>query len=288
MGRSRRRGVEVAGLSITVDLPASLDCAERFAEPVGAVAGLSAGVVQLSARIGAAPDQRTAGFRYETPSHELVVEERAEGWTVVIHQRGTFERWVSLDRGLRVGEVIVSPRAAQRGVCPIAHPLDELLALHRHTRSGGLLLRGRVVGCGREGLLVTSPASCRTPEPTSDRSLVLVRPWRDTFWVQAWPWSGPEAASRGRWVRLSAVHTTAVGEGTPVRPLDRDAAAAALLEKVVVPFHDASFPSSVFESAAALVRAVPVVQFQILRSRRESVRDQGHFPDPMLSMPFGR
>ena len=143
MGRSRRREIEIAGLHITVDLPRPLDSAEGFGDSGRVWPGVGEGSLRLAARVGPEPESTSEGFCYDTPSHRLIVEERPDGWTVVIHRDGEFERWASFDRDLRAGEVVVSPRAAERGLSPIAHPLDELVRAVRVQKPEGPAQEGR-------------------------------------------------------------------------------------------------------------------------------------------------
>lgn len=272
MARSRLRGIEIGGLRFAVEVPDSLAWSASGGAARHCAAPPKIADVHVAVRVGALPEVTAGGFLYRSGSHVFEVAEREEDWVVAIHGDAGLERVASFDRDFRQGEVVIASEAASRGVLPLAHPLDELLLLHRLVRSGGLMFRGELVTRGNRGLLVLgssspveAPGACGARD-SGDRPRVLVVPAAEGFHALACSWTGQGDSAGSRRVPLEAIHTTTAASAVSFARLDRDEAVEAVLSHAVMPFHDSIFPSAVFDAAAAITQAVTVVQLGFPRA----------------------
>jgi len=276
MGRTRLRGIELGGIRVAIEVPAHLDWrwpderCDRFAvAPLGAD-------VHIGVRVAAVPTFSCRGFVYESATHRFEIAQRADGWAVEVYGSGGRERVALFDDGFENGEVILAPSAAADGVAPLAHPLDELVALHRVARLGGLLVRGGLaVRDGRAtvflgGARSASRRDAGSRSPSSQALVgerVVVRVVDDAVRAFAGPWNSPYVASCGRPI-VAAINVVHPAHALVAEALDRDAATTELLGCAVAPLHDDRCADRMFDAAAAIVDRVTTLRVGLPEVRR--------------------
>ena len=276
MGRTRVRGIDLGGTKVAIEVPGHLDWRwpdtsyDAFAvAPHGAE-------VHVGVRVGAPPALSRGGFLYETDSHRFEVVECPGGWGVTVHGASGRERVAIFDEGFSNGEVTLTPSAAAAGIAPLAHPLDELVALHRVVRAGGIVVRGRVAErAGRAIVFLGAPASVPSGEPgwrsaglqrlAGDR--IVVRPIGGEVRAIAAPWNGDGLATGSRPV-VEALHVVHPSHAVVAERPDRDAAITDLLAHAVAPIHDDRCADRLFDVAAELVERIPVLRVGLPEERR--------------------
>lgn len=279
MSRTRLRGIELAGSRVAIEVPAGLDWrwpGERYESFASSAEGAQ---VYVGVRVGSAPSVARRGFVYESQSHRFEVAERGDDWIVSIHGGDGLERTAVFNDAFSEGEVVLSPAAASLGVAPLAHPLDELLVLHRVVRAGGLVLRGSLVlnderalaflGTGAPAGGESAPHYWRkadTQRIAGERLVVL--PSLEAVRTVGCPWIGIDGGARPFNARLDAVHSIRPSRAVFADRLDRDDAVGELLDHAVVPIHDPRCAERVFEAAAGLVDRVSLVRLGLPEEKR--------------------
>ena len=167
---------------------------------------------------------------------------------------------------------MLTPAALERGIQPLAHPLDELLVLHRTVRAGGLVLQGSVVRRGDRALVFLggqrpaggSPESRTSWRPVRSRHLrgqrIVVRPSIEGIRVLALPTCSPDPLPAGRSARLDAIHAIRPSRAVFADRLGPDDAICELLESTFAPIHDPLCADRSFGAAADIIDRVPVVR----------------------------
>ena len=289
MARTRLRGIQLAGSRIAVEVPSHLDWNwphERYAAFTGSPEGAA---VHVGVRVGKPSQAPPAGFVYESPTHRFEVAERADGWVVSIHSRQGLERVAVFDNDFTQGEVTLLPEAAARGVAPLAHPLDELVALHRIVRRGGLVVRGSAVIRDDRALVFlgsATPPSEESGVSSDTRSEAELNGWRrpgsqqlqgdrivllpevDGVRVVGSPWHHNEELSRPFNVRLDALHVIQPSRAVFADRLDRDDSVSELLSHSFAPIHDERCAERLFDAAADTVGHVPVLRLGLPEEKR--------------------
>ena len=286
MARTRLRGIDLAGSRIAIEVPPHLDWIwphENYAAFTGSPEGAA---VHVGVRVGNAPSTPQRGFLYESTSHRFEVGERGDDWVIAIHSRQGLERVAVFDADFKQGEVTVLPEAAERRIAPLAHPLDELLALHRVVRGGGLVVRGSAVlrddralvflGSGQPA--TPTNAACEHPREASgwrrvgpealrgDR--VVLVPEVDGVSVVGTPWHRHEELARPFRARLDALHVIQPSRAVFADRLDADASVTELLEHAFAPVHDDRCADRLFDAAAAITRHAPVLRLGLPEENR--------------------
>jgi hypothetical protein len=188
----------------------------------------------------------------------------AESWGARVRdERGVLT--ARFDTRFRVVELIASPASsnALAGHHPLAHPLDELLVLHRLARDGGFLARGRLETCdGRQTLVLGG-----------DDSRVAVRTGRAGVRAFSTPWGRTPAPRSGR---LDAVHAPRRGGPPGALRLDPACAPAALLPDVVAPIHCHELAVRAASAVEQVAAQVPVFALDLPEA------------DPIVPFAWGR
>lgn len=279
MARTRLRGIELAGSRIAIEVPAGIDWSwplgryDEFASPA------QSADVYVGVRVGAAPTVGREGFVYESRTHRFEVAERGDGWIVAVHGSEGLERTALFDEAFSEGEVILSRSAADDGIAPLEHPLDELIALHRAVRAGGLVLRASVVVRDDRALLFlggTTPPQregrgAAWQQPGAQRltgQRVVVLPSVTGLRAVGSPWSRSHEAPGAFGARIDAMHVIRPARAVFADRLDADDAVSELLDHTLAPIHDPLCADRCFEAAVGLAERVPVVRLGLPEEKR--------------------
>jgi hypothetical protein len=276
MGRTRLRGIELAGVQIAVEAPSSFP----WDWPEGALAELSctpaAPEVEVGVRVGAAPDlQDWEPICYGHQGGQLEVGRSGDGWLVALHGHfRRFERVARFDDRFLVGEVVLSPEFASSGECrhPLDGPLLELILLHRVIESGGLVVNGSAGN--RDGraiaLLEAAPRGSilQSGDPplgrgrgglfTPGRSLAL-RAGEDSVRVHAMP-DARGLDPQPFQARLDALHVLSASGEVYAQPLCEDAAIEAVLPSLHAPLHAPDMTGRLLSNAKRLLSGLRVLE----------------------------
>jgi len=260
MGRTRLRGLDVAGLRVAVEAPADLPWEVRSPglrrlEAAPFDADLYLGVrVDLPRRLRPAQP-----VRYACPGGALELGREGGGWVATLSEQGAPRLVAQLDASLGEGEIAVHPETARAlldaGESPLPHPLDEALLLHRLVREGVIALRGTLEACGggRARLVLGEgrPGS-RGPRP----SWLLVRATGRRARVHLGPWHDETPVASG--ALLVEIEQIELAGSVPPEILDPDDAAPVLLAHAFAPVHDPEGAEAAVAAAAALAEMVPL------------------------------
>ncbi len=263
----------MAGLHLSIEAPPSLPWEwpdgplRRFAcAPEGADMAIGVRV----ARPQAPPRSAVA---YDSEGGIFDVARDGRDWIVALSVRGELQRVARFDEDFGAGEVVVHPDSfyARDVHYPLAYPLDELLALHRLAREGGLLLHACGVTRGGRALLFTGPSGAgkttiaRFSLGTGGHRVlsddrIVIRDEGDCFRVWGTPWHGDAPLSSDDSAPLAAIHAIHQTDGLRAEPLGGASAAATLLSNAFVPAHDPVAAERSLALAERIVSRVPVVR----------------------------
>jgi len=205
------------------------------------------------------------------------------GWSggdflfVVRGERG-IERSARFDADFRHGEIRVAAEAAEAIAHPLAHPLDELILLHRLVREGCLVVEARLregpagvhvyfdAPCAPTGSAASGFTASPPVRPLVLRPRLTSRQGGDTgVWVYEAPWRRSTVAlgpggSRGRLAELHLLSGEDDGRLPSCRPRDLlpHEAGNELLRRVNAPIHDVDSVDRLTEIVSRIVRAVRV------------------------------
>lgn len=278
MGRTRLRGLELAGLRIAVEAPARLPWRDREGAACGEPCVPTDPDVYVGVRIGETRGPVGETTVYASGRKTFEIGREGSDWLISVHGRTPVERVARFDADFREGEVIVSPDHAagllEAGGSPVAHPLDELLVLHRILRTGGLVLRGSLFGregralafVGRrraiaEARLGRHASGWRRVDPmraVGDR--IAIRFGDRGPHVHTLPWSVSGSRMPSMRGDLDAIHLLERAEAVFTEPLAEEDAVGAILANAFAPVHDPEGASRSAELAEKLARSVPVVR----------------------------
>jgi hypothetical protein len=279
MSRTRLRGIELAGTRVAVEVPSGLDWAwqgDRYEPFVRSPEGAE---VYVGVRVGAAPELPSGAFVYQSATHRFEIAERGDDWLIAVHGPAGLERTAIFDDAFREGEVVLSPRAAEEGISPLAHPLDELMVLHRVTRAGGLVLRASMVLRDDRALVFLGAAQPADPGRRSfrkqapqrlggERVVLLPRLGFEGVRAIGCPWTRDPELARPFSARVDAVHSIQTAHAVFADRLDRDSALGELLDHAFAPIHDPRCAEVLFDAAAGLVDELPLLRLGLPEEKR--------------------
>ncbi len=281
MGRTRLRGIRLAGLCVAVEAPAELPWnvaegpLERFAcsphEPD----------VYVGVRVGRPTFRVADPVAYACGRRTFEIGRTADGWAVAVHGRQRFERVAHFDDAFREGEVVLRSEALSSlaAAGPLAHPLDELIVLHRIARERGVVLRGSAlvrdrralvfIGSRREPAAESSeplePTPPRSDEAVLDGDRIVLRVTDRGVRVYGVPWRADEALPLS--AEVEAIHAIEGASAVFAEPLDVHDAGAMLLAHVFAPVHDARGAQRAAVVAEEVARRVPVLRLGLPSER---------------------
>jgi len=287
MGRTRLQGIEIAGIRIAVEIPSALRRAaqERGSGPSPEpLFGASAANPDLTVGVRiaqAALPQDCEPIVYASAGATFDIARSAGAWWIAVHGRRRCERVARFERDFSGGEIWIAPELAGEGLHPLAHPLDELVVLHRLARNGGLVVHGSTVL--REGRALVFVGRDSVPDEVprdrawrrwqgmrleGDRVVMRLSEDGGSVRVHGAPWlSGGGLSSPGS-ARLDAIHAIEASPAIFASRVVGDSAVSQLLSHVLAPVHDADSATSMLETASRVATLVPLLRLGLPEERR--------------------
>ncbi|MBW2389536.1 MAG: hypothetical protein JRG89_14020 [Deltaproteobacteria bacterium] len=282
MGRSKLRGVEIAGVKLAIEVPSNLP----WQWPNEQLRSLACGPIDPDVHIGVrvARPRRPHGetYHYESRGVRFEIGWEGENWVVGIFGEDGCQRTARFDADFRHGEIVVSPECAAEAAYPLEHPLDELILLHRLTREGCVVMNGSVSLQDGEALLFLESGRSEQTEMlggVSDSRLishVVLRPVleRDAIsdtqiWVHSTPWRNNGNTASWHRAPLAAIHILSPDGDRPLERLTDREAECELLNHVFAPIHDPQAADRLFDVVARVVRRTSVLSMTKPRMKRE-------------------
>ena len=267
MGRTRLRGLSIAGIQIGVELPDqcewdwpedgidAFECLPRDPE------------VHVGLRVAELSQADLGGARYPLGASTFEVARRGEDWLVGLTRAGKRQQLGLFSSDFRVGEVVQSPAFSEQRRYPLAGGLDEWIVLQRTVARGGLCLTGRAIARqgGAEialGAGDTAPSrrwQIAAPSLLGRQTLVL-RDEAALLRIFRTPWCGGMDDALGadaRVVELSCKDASALAYRELLDPAD---AAEQLVGHAVLPLDDERFLDRVLRNAKRMGEQMRVVR----------------------------
>jgi len=277
MGRTRLRGLSIAGIQIGLEVPETCEwdwpetgihdfaCPPREPE------------VHVGLRVAEPSSVDLAGERYSIGGLTFEVARLGDDWQIGLSRAGRRQQLACFDGEFRVGEVVQSPDWARQRRYPLGAGLDEWIVLQRTVARGGLCLSGRAlaVGAGARIALGGDDAATggwrvATPSLLGRQTLAL-RDEGAGLRVFRTPWCGGMDDALGQAARVLELCCLDDSESAYREPLDPSDAAEALVGHAVLPLCDERFLDRVLRNASRISEGTRVVR---LGARREGAREQ--------------
>lgn len=272
MGRTKLRGIELAGVRIAIEAPSWCDWS--WPDAMRACECLAADPdVYLSLRRGEAtfPNVASTGFE-PTPCRPTACKPRGgvcevarsgDGWVIAAHGGELGPRLARFDAELRYGEIEMSPRSVAHRSFPIAYPLGGWIVALRAVRSGGLVIWGSVAVRRGRGLVFLgdhAPLDLASGCRGSGGWLVLQPHCEGVRVCALESVTGRDEPLAAAWVE--GVHTvdSILSDGCAPAVLDAEGAAAELLRYSFSPTPDADDADQATEAAGRLAGRISVIR----------------------------
>jgi hypothetical protein len=288
MGRTRLRGIELAGVRVAVEVPADAPWDwsgtphARFACPP-----VDPEVV-VGVRRGRLHPRGRDTIAYACDGATFEVGRDGSDWEVAVRMRDRLERVARFDASFGEGEVVIAPDAPA-GLAPLAHPLDEIIALHRIARAGGLVLRASAVFREGRALVFASqepaeeerssadaPGWRRISPPSLAGDRVVLRIHDSGVCAHGTPWQRDAHFGSPLRARLDAVHVIHPARAVYAERLRGAEAMAELLPFVLAPVHDPEGAQRFAAVAERMSHLVPVVRLGLPAEKRVVPFTWGH------------
>jgi hypothetical protein len=280
MGRTKLRGLEIAGVKLAIEVPSNFD----WTWPDATTESLSCSPVEpdvhIGVRIGATQAPSGDTFLYESNGAQFEIGWQDESWIVAIHGSRRCERTARFDSDFRFGEIVISPEFARESQYPLERPLDELILLHRLIRDGCMVLHGSVSVRGGQALVFLESADASGHSESREsgghrgRGYVVLRPVLEArsehshgVWVHSTPWSGQSGQASFLRAPLAAIHILGPG-ATPFERLSGRAAQNEILQHAFAPVHDPEAAERLFEIIGQVTRKTSVIRMSQPELRR--------------------
>jgi hypothetical protein len=287
MGRSKLRGIEMAGVKLAIEVPSNL----KWQWPDEQTRSLACPPIDSDVQIGVrvARPRRAFGdtFQYESRGLRFEIGWEGENWVVSIFGDEGCQRTARFDADFRNGEIVVSPEFAESQAYPLAHPLDELILLHRLMREGCLIVNGSVTVQDRQAVLLVDATDTQGATSdnrssilgfaptTRDCGQVVLRPvleresLGDTrVWVYPACWrSDCLDPGMGR-LPLAGIHILSSTCERPIEWLTQQEAENEILQHVFAPVHDPDAAGRLLELVEQVVRRTRVSRMRKVRVKR--------------------
>lgn len=276
MGRTKIRGIELAGIRIAVEAPSWLDWTWPHALQAHTCL-VSEPDVYISVRLGAAApapplvvaEPECVVAEPERCEDVSEVDRCGDDWVIALQRGQPLERVARFDPDFGFGEIVLSPAWAVRRMCPIARPLEEWIVAQRALRSGGLVVWGSTAVRGNEALVFLgdqAPADSGSRE--SSGGWLVLRSCEEGFRVWALPSPGRDDRAVGEpWVRGIHVADSMFSDGVTPNSLDADSGAAELLRFAYSPAYGCDGADRMLETASKLSQRISVIRTGITRRR---------------------
>jgi hypothetical protein len=277
MGRTRLRGIELAGMRIAVEAPPGY----AWEWPARGLQRLACAPVEPDVYVGVTidsltpPDWDPITYSYEGGTFD--VGRVGDDWWVAVHGNGRrFERVARFDRHFGEGVVTLSPEAAQGSGHPLDGPLFDLLLTHRVIGRGGLVLCGSaIVERGRALALLCADAealprgggpgahgSVRTP---GSRFAVRMRDGVARIYGMPGTHGHPGAAISAR---LDGIHLVTRAERVFAEPVTGEDAVHELVQHACAPVHAPEVADQLLDAAARIGESVPMLRVGVALEQR--------------------
>jgi hypothetical protein len=278
MGRTRLRGIELAGMRIAVEAPPGYG----WEWPARGLQRLACAPVDPDVYVGVTvdsvvpPEWDPITYSYEGGTFD--VGRVGDEWWVAVHRNGRrFERVARFDRQFGEGVVTLSPEAALGSGHPLEGPLLDLLLTHRVIGRGGLVLCGSaIVERGRALALLSADAdplvrsggagagsgSTRTP---GTRFAVLLRDGMPRVYGMPGTHGHPGAAISAR---LDGIHLVTRAERVFADPIPAEDAVHELVQHACAPVHAPEIAEQLLGAAAQIGDAVPMLRVGVPLEQR--------------------
>ncbi len=257
MGRTRLRGLEIAGIQIGIELPDTCEwewpetalrdfaCPPREPE------------VHVGLRVAELSGAELPGERYPLGASTFEIARRGDDWLIGLSRAGKRQQLALFDRDFRIGEVVQSPEWARERRYPLAGGLDEWIVLQRTVARGGLCVSGRAIaqpGGALVALGSDEPGATRgwrvaSPSLLGRQTLVL----RETvagLRVYRTPWTTGMDERLGGDARIVELRCLDAAEQAFRELLDPADAAEELVSHAVLPLNDERFLDRVLRNAS--------------------------------------
>ncbi|MFT5442653.1 MAG: hypothetical protein ACI8W3_001697 [Myxococcota bacterium] len=296
MGRSKVRGIEMAGVKLAIEVPSN--CSWQW--PTRELEELSGppldADVQIGVRVGKPRRVNGETFRYESRGIRFEIGWEGEDWAVAVYGKSGLERTARFDADFKHGEIVIDPEHAAAAPYPLEYPLDDLILLHRLTREGCIVVSGSVSVTDGEALLFLEshtgvPASAlgmQTSQRSSEHFVLRPVHSKDSsnsnqVWLYATPWHAAHSATSWQRVPLQAIHVLCPGGDQPFEALDPGDAENEILQHVFAPVHDPDAATRLLEVVSHIARRTSVLKMRQPKLSREI---SFNWDSPQSSMGF--
>lgn len=257
MGRTRLRGLEIAGIQIGIEVPDT--CEWEWPETAirDFVCPPREPEVHIGLRVAELASTELHGERYPLGASTFEIARRGEDWLIGLTRGGTRQQLALFDRDFRIGEVVQSPGWARERSYPLAGGLDEWVVLQRTVARGGLCLSGRAIAQGRGAQVVLGaeePAFSRGWRVASPsllgRQTLVMRDEGAGLRVFRTPWSTGMDERLGSDARVVELRCLDTSDQSYRELLDPSDAAEELVTHAVLPLNDERFLDRVLRNAS--------------------------------------
>ncbi len=286
MGRTRLRGLEIAGIQLGIEVPDACEwewpetSIRDFACPPRAPE------VHVGLRIAELGSNALQGERYLIGASSFEIARRGEDWLIALSRGGKRRQLALFDRDFRIGEIVQSPEWAQERRYPLAGGLDEWLVLQRTVARGGLCVNGRatlqgggaLIELGRDDSGPTQGWRVASSALLGRQTLVL-REEGSGLRVFRTPWSSGMDEQLGNDARVVELRCFDPAEQLFRELLDPREAAEELVSHAVLPLNDERFLDRVLRNASRASEQTSCVRVGI---GREAAAPGAPDPAPTL------
>lgn len=256
MGRTRLRGLSIAGIQIGVEVPdrCEWDWPDDGVEPFECLPRDPE--VHVGLRVAEIAQADLGGARYPLGSATFEVARRGEDWLLGLTRGGKRRQLALFSSDFRVGEVVQAPDWAEQRQYPLAGGLDEWIVLQRTVARGGLCLTGRALpatGGARIALGAddgSKTRSWRIASPTLlGRQTLALREEGAALRVFRTPWCDEMDEALGAEARVVEFGCRDASASAYRELLDPAEAAERLVSHAVLPLDDERFLDRVLRNA---------------------------------------
>ncbi|MEZ4278109.1 MAG: hypothetical protein R3F21_00625 [Myxococcota bacterium] len=256
MGRTRLRGLEIAGIQIGIEVPDTCE----WEWPETAVRDFACPPrepeVHVGLRIAEVGAGQLQGELYRIGGSTFEIARRGDDWLIALSRGGRRRQLALFDRDFRIGEIVQSPEWAQERRYPLAGGLDEWLVLQRTVARGGLCVSGRAtlqdggarIELGNDDSGATQGWRVASPSLIGRQTLVL-RSEGVGLRVFRTPWSTVMDDRLGKDARVVELYCFDASERIFRELLDPNEAAEELVGHAVLPLNDERFLDRVLRNA---------------------------------------
>ena len=270
MGRTRLRGLTIAGIQIGLEVPDTCE----WDWPESVVQDFSCPPrepeVHVGLRVAGLSNDDLAGERYSLGAFSFEVARRGEDWLVGLSRAGKRQQLALFDADFRVGEVVQCPEWAAQRRYPLGAGLDEWIVLQRTVARGGLCVSGRAlvqgvgaqVALGAIDAVATQGWRVATPSLLGRQTLVL-REDGAGLRVYRTPWCGGMDERLGTDARVLELRCLDESESTYRELLDPCDAAEELVSHAVLPLCDERMLDRVLRNATRISESTRLVRLGV-------------------------